>query len=140
MKENASERKIIAEKSPRWPVYGTELILDLHGCDPKGFTREAIARYFTELCELIDMERCDLHFWDDVGLPPEECQTDPRTKGTTAIQFILTSNVTVHCLELLQAVYINIFSCDQFDPRTATSFAREFFRANECRSQVVVRT
>ena len=49
--------------------YGRELILDLHECDPCKFTRESIAEFMIELCELIDMERCELHFWDYEGDP-----------------------------------------------------------------------
>ena len=50
--------------------YGIELILDMHECDPETFTRESIRTYFEKLCVLIDMQREDLHFWDDIGLPP----------------------------------------------------------------------
>ena len=91
--------------------YGHELTLDLHGCNPSTFNRDSIDRYFTELCELIDMQRCEVHFWDDVGLPPEECQTLPHTKGTSAVCFILTSSIVIHPLDILKAVYVNIFSC-----------------------------
>ena len=65
--------------------YGQELILDLHDCDSKKFTRHHIERFCTQLCDLIDMERCDLHFWDDLGVPEEEQQTDPKTKGTSVL-------------------------------------------------------
>ena len=73
-------------------AYGKELILDLRGCDTRRFSREELERFFAQLCELIDMERHDLHFWDDVGVPENEQQTDPKTKGTSAVQFILTSS------------------------------------------------
>ena len=41
--------------------YGIELILDMHGCDTSKFTRVSITEYFERLCELIDMQREDLH-------------------------------------------------------------------------------
>ena len=44
--------------------YGYELIIDLHQCDPTLFNRKDLTRFFDELCELIDMEQEDLHFWD----------------------------------------------------------------------------
>ena len=52
--------------------YGLELILDLHGCDTSKFNRESIKAYFEQLCDLIDMQREDLHFWDDVGVRDED--------------------------------------------------------------------
>ena len=105
--------------------YGLELVLDLHGCDTSQFTRASIKEYCTELCDLIDMERCDLHFWDDVGVPEDEQQTDSKTKGTSAVQFILTSTIVIHTLDLMNTAYINIFSCKEFDTDKATQFTNE---------------
>jgi len=112
--------------------YGYELILDMHGCDPKTFTRRIISDYFTSLCVAIDVEEGDLHFWDDVGVPEEECQTDPNTKGTSAVQFILTSSIVIHALDLLGAVYINVFSCKPFDSGVVESLSRDWFKASAC--------
>lgn len=119
--------------------YGIELILDLHECDTSRFTRTELDRFFEELCVLIDMERCDLHFWDDEGVPESERQTDPKTTGTTAVQFILTSSIVVHTLSLMKAVYVNIFSCKEFDTNAAARFVAEWFRAAEWTVNVVTR-
>ncbi len=107
--------------------YGKELILDLHDCNVAMFTRNSIERYFAELCDLIDMEACDLHFWDDVGVSESERQTNPQTKGTSAVQFILTSNITIHTLDLLKTVYVNLFSCKDFDADAAAKFTVAWF-------------
>ena len=120
-------------------VYGTELILDLHGCDFSRFTRKAVEQYFVEVCEVIGMERCDLHFWDDVGVPEEERQTDPQTKGTSAVQFILTSTIVIHTLDLMKAVYVNIFSCKEFDADEAAEFTAKWFGSKDWTKQVVAR-
>ncbi len=110
--------------------YGQELILDLHECDPMTFTRGSIKLYFSILCNKIDMEACDLHFWDDLETPEDEKQTDPKTKGTSAIQFIITSNITIHTLDLLGAVYVNLFSCKIFDADMAAALTAEWFKGN----------
>jgi S-adenosylmethionine/arginine decarboxylase-like enzyme len=120
--------------------YGYELVLDLHCCDPAMFTRPRIDDFFTELCDLIEMERCEVHFWDDVGLPLEEQQTQPHTKGTSAVCFILTSSIVIHTLDLLGAVYINIFSCKAFDRNAARTFAEKWFAAHDCHEAFLTRT
>ena len=120
-------------------LYGVELILDLHGCDVTTFNRESLDNYFETICEAIDMQRCKMHFWDDVGVPPEEQQTSPHTKGTSAVQFILTSTIVVHTLDLLEAVYINIFSCKEFDKDKAEQLTKKWFDAKECRSHFIER-
>ncbi len=120
-------------------VYGEELILDLHGCDASRFTRGKIEVFCKELCELIDMERCDLHFWDDVDVPEEEQQTHPKTKGTSAVQFILTSTIVIHTLDLMKAVYVNIFSCKEFDTDEVAKFTAKWFGSTNWTANVVVR-
>jgi len=119
--------------------YGKELILDIHNCDPSTFTRNSIKNYFKELCTLIDMERCKLCWWDDYGVPPEERETEPHMKGTSAIQFIKTSTITIHTLELLQNAYVNIFSCKEFDSDLAKKFTKEWFKGDIVNSFVIER-
>lgn len=119
--------------------YGIELILDLHGCNPSTFNRESITRYFEGLCDLIKMRREALHFWDDVGLPEEDRQTSPHTQGTSAVQFILTSSIVIHTLDQLGAVYVNMFSCKDFDPEAAELFTVEWFGAKECSARFIDR-
>jgi S-adenosylmethionine/arginine decarboxylase-like enzyme len=119
--------------------YGIELILDLHGCDATKFTRPSITGYFEQLCELIDMQREDLHFWDDVGLSEKDKQTSPHTQGTSAVQFILTSSIVIHTLDQLKAIYINIFSCKVYDPKVAEKFTVEWFGATDCTAKLIDR-
>ena len=87
-------------------VYGFELVLDLHGCDAELFNRGYIDKFFTDICDLIEMEKCEVHFWDDVDVPKEEQQTLAHTKGTSAVCFILTSTIVIHTLDLLGAIYV----------------------------------
>ena len=119
--------------------YGCELILDLHHCNTRRFTRSGIRGFCTRLCKLIDMERCDLHFWDDVGVPHSEQQTNPKTKGTSAVQFILTSTIVIHTLDLMNAAYVNIFSCKDFDAEEAAKFAAEWFGSSDWTANMVIR-
>ena len=119
--------------------YGLELILDLHECNATRFNRRDIATFCRELCDLIDMECCDLHFWDDVGVPENERQTHPKTKGTSAVQFILTSTIVIHTLDLMKAAYINIFSCKEFDTDEAAQFTAKWFASTDWTANVVVR-
>ena len=128
------------ESASNGRVYGYELVLDLHGCESKLFNRDYIDKFFTDLCELIEMEKCEVHFWDDVGVPEEEQQILPHTKGTSAVCFILTSTIVIHTLDILGAVYVNIFSCKPFDPDVASEFTSERFKAGTCKKTFIERT
>jgi S-adenosylmethionine decarboxylase len=120
-------------------TYGIELILDLHDCDSWTFNRKSLKKYFKELCINIDMQKAKLCWWDDYGLPVEQQQTLPHLKGTSAVQFIMTSSIVIHTLDLLNAVYINIFSCKDFDVELAKEFTRNWFKGNIVSSHVIKR-
>ena len=98
--------------------YGEEVLIDLHGCSVDVMTRDTIRQFLLDLCDRIEMERCELYFWDDLETPENEKQTSPHTQGTSAVQFILTSNITIHTLEQLGKVFINVFSCKPFSQTT----------------------
>ena len=119
--------------------YGYELIMDLHGCDVDTFNRSSLDEYFEKLCKAIDMQKCERYWWDDMGLPEEKKQNSPHTKGTSAVQFILTSTIVVHTLDILGAVYVNIFSCKPFDPEVAEQITRDWFGSKERRTHFIER-
>lgn len=119
--------------------YGKEVILDLHNCNPKKFTRKIIKQYFVEMCDLIDMRRSKLTWWDDYRLPLEKRQTKPHLKGTSAVQFILTSNITIHTLDIMERVYLNIFSCKDFDEKVVRDFTKKYFEGKVVNFKVINR-
>lgn len=120
-------------------IYGYELVLDLSSCNPVNFTRRSIEEFMIDLCQAIDMKRCRLFWWDDEGLPLSQQQINPYTKGTSAVQFIITSNVTIHTLDLLRCVFINVFSCKKFSKTIAKDLACRWFEAGHCRSRFMKR-
>ncbi len=113
--------------------YGIELILDLHYCGVEKMTKDCLSEYFIEVCDLISMTRHgEPMFWHDKT-------DDPNLKGVSGVQFIETSNIVVHALELKKAVYINIFSCKLFDTSTAENFSKNFFGAEKVDARVLKR-
>lgn len=113
--------------------FGVELLLDLHDCDETLFTKENLTRYFIELCELIDMTRHgEPMFWEEYG-------KELHMSGISAVQFIRTSNIVVHTLDRLQAVYVNVFSCKEFDRQVAEDFTTAFFKAGKVESKMIPR-
>lgn len=116
-----------------------EVILDLKECDPSTFNRQSLRRYFKVLCEKIDMQRDKLVFWDDIGVPEEYQQDRPHTKGTSAVQFILTSSIVIHTLDMTGEIYINIFSCKGFNADIATEYTLDYFKGKIRKQHVIDR-
>jgi len=120
--------------------YGKELIIDLHNCDPTTFTRKSIEDYVDTLCkEVIYMEAEGLHFWDYEGDPEGYAEAPDHLKGISAVQFIKTSSIVIHTLDVLQKAFINIFSCKEFNVLEAVEFTKQWFDGKIYNSKVVVR-
>ncbi len=108
--------------------YGKELILDIHNCkNTHLFNRKDLKKFFIELCNLIDMEREDLHFWDYTGEEAEYAKAPIHLRGTSAIQFISTSNITIHTLDEMKRIYLNVFSCKDFKSKVVKYFCIKYF-------------
>ncbi len=120
-------------------AYGKELILDLYGCDVSKFNREDLEQFCMELCASIDMERGPIEFWDYEGYPEEHKEAPIHLSGTTAIQFISTSNITIHALDKIGEMMINVFSCKDFDSGVVKFAAVKAFDAKYSDEQIVVR-
>lgn len=112
-------------------AYGHEAILDLYKCNTDKFTRHHLRLFFKELCAILKMKPEKRVFWDDTQVLEDERETDPKTKGISAVQFIIYSNITIHCLELLEEVYINVFSCKEFDRYAVNDYCVKFFEAEK---------
>ncbi len=108
--------------------YGKELILDIHNCQMRKFERKMLKKFFKKLCKKIKMKKEDLYFWDYQDSPKEYKKAPAHLKGTTAVQFIQTSNITIHTLDDLKQVYLNIFSCKEFNTDEVISFCCNYFK------------
>lgn len=120
-------------------IYGRAVALDCYECDVTKFTRRHITVYFEGLVKLLGMEAGDLHFWDDVGVPEGQKQTRLETKGTSAVQFILTSSITLHALDILERVYVDVFSCKDFNEGDVLRYTQTFFNAESVRTHTITR-
>jgi len=121
-------------------IYGKELILDLCDCNASLFNRRELKKFFTEMCHLLEMEKCKLTFWDYFWWPDFLIRyfgwdKDDRIYGTSAVQFIKTSNITLHTINNLKRVYLNIFSCKNFDEEIVADFTKNFFQGKNCYSK-----
>ncbi len=119
--------------------YGKELIIDMHECNIEMFNRSRIRTYLINLCSKIDMNREDLHWWDYEDDMDGYLNAPSHLKGTTCIQFISTSNITIHALDDLKKVFINIFSCKEFDTDIVVEYTSDFFEGNVANHMVVDR-
>lgn len=114
-------------------IYGLELILEVFDCDLKYLTsKEKIQEYLVKTSKIIKLER--------YGSPQIQrfMGGGGWDMGYSFFQFLTTSSITGHCLELEKLVFINVFSCSIFDPKKARDFTKKFFRAKKVNSKLIV--
>ena len=115
-------------------TFGWELVLDLYDCNSRTISDEkAIKNFAGELCKVIDMKPYG------EPLTPYFGENQKHTKGYSLLQFIETSSIVAHFSEGTGAVYLNIFSCKEYDVGTAENFAKNYFGASTVRSRFIVR-
>tara|TARA_Y100000310_G_C20473660_1_gene711329 strand:- start:87 stop:446 length:360 start_codon:yes stop_codon:yes gene_type:complete len=117
--------------SEKW--WGKSLILNLHGCK-KSFLKspKKIKEYIDELIKILGMEKHGETYIDQFG--------EGNLKGWSALQFIKTSSITVHCDDKWNRVFIDIFSCKDYDINKAVKFSKEFFKSTDCFVKTLERT
>ena len=60
-------------------------------------------------------------------------------KGYTMVQLIETSNICAHFVEENNSMYLDVFSCKDFDPIVVKETVEEFFEAKHIKLKVLTR-
>jgi len=59
--------------------------------------------------------------------------------GYTLVQLIETSNICAHFVEENNSVYLDVFSCKDFDPVTVKETVEEYFQVKRLKMKVLTR-
>ena len=102
--------------------WGKSTSINLFECDRKKLTDpNAIKIFIQRVIKKVDMKAHGPCHIERFGVG--------KLQGYSAIQFIETSSITVHCDEVGNRVFIDVFSCKNFDATRARNFAIKFFEA-----------
>jgi len=105
--------------------FGVETSIDLKKCNPELIRDEkAIKLFVISLCEILNVKRYGETTVVNFG-------EDPKVSGFSMVQLIETSLISAHFVNQTNAIYLNIFSCKEFDPMVAANFAKDFFKAED---------
>jgi S-adenosylmethionine decarboxylase len=116
--------------APEEEIWGLEVSLDVHGCNERIDSAEALKEYVIELCRLINMRRYGPCYVERFGAPGTPLE------GLSMFQFIETSCISGHFSPSTKSAYINVFSCSDFDPEAVKKFTEKFFGAHDSRMLV----
>jgi len=115
--------------------YGQHMLVDTRRCNKRITSIPDVTRFIKELVGLIDMVG-----WQEpmVTRFPED-KSIGSLQGVSAIQMIYTSSITLHGHDNTRDMYLDIFSCKEYDTDKVESFVKEFFSPVVYKSQTVLR-
>ena len=113
-------------------TWGKHLILDAAKCSPKMIRCPIVIGQFARtLVKRIDMV--------PYGEPHVVKFGSGGKEGYTLVQLIETSNITAHFVDENNSMYLDVFSCKDFDHEVVQEAVHEFFDAQRFKSTVLLR-
>ena len=114
--------------------WGFHTMLDCSGCDHDKITDgDNITAFTKELVKRIDMvaygEPIVAHF----------AAHDPQKAGYSMMQLIETSNLAAHFVDRDNTMYLDVFSCKEYEINTVIDVVKEFFGATKIRINYITR-
>ena len=129
------------ERNDRLDPYGQHYLLDMRGCDAHRFHRVFVKSFMKNACGIFGLRAGPLHFWDFTD-PCERARAQKHLAGISAVQFIETSNIVIHCIDHRGIVMIDVFVCGtlhQINIDAFRSFTEIFWRASASEDQLLNR-
>lgn len=104
-------------------MWGRHLALDIARACPRSIRDPQTIYYFTkDLVRKIDMVA--------YGEPQIVMFGTGNKKGYTLVQLIETSNICAHFVEETNDIYLDVFSCKEFDPMVVRDVVVDFFKTD----------
>jgi S-adenosylmethionine/arginine decarboxylase-like enzyme len=113
-------------------TWGKHLVVDAASCAGQKIRCSANIYAFTKaLVKRIDMV--------SYGEPQIVMFGTGNKKGYTLVQLIETSNITAHFVEETNDMYLDVFSCKDFDPHVVIGVVADFFSPHSVNTHVLSR-
>lgn len=99
--------------------YGKHLIASAKGCNETILDKTKIAEFLRDLAEAIDMK--------PFGKPLVERFGQGIEEGISGVQLIETSAITVHTNDMAKDLYLDVFSCKDFQEEEVVQWVQDHF-------------
>jgi len=111
-------------------AWGLSCAFDFNGANKdKISSPEIVKQYIKELCDEINMKMYG-ETWIE-----KFASHDEKLYGITVLQAIETSSITAHFAENIGEIYLDVFSCAEYDPNKVLEFTNAFF---ECKKGIII--
>lgn len=114
--------------------WGYHLMLDCGNCDLLKMTdKDNIQKFVHELVVAIDMVAVG-DTWIErtaIGMPDKE--------GFSLYQLIVTSNISAHFVDQPRQIYLDVFSCKEFDQDIVVDVVNKYFSPGKINQNFIIR-
>jgi S-adenosylmethionine/arginine decarboxylase-like enzyme len=112
--------------------WGYHLMLDCGGCEHIT-DADHIRAFVKELVVAIDMVAVGDPWIERtaIGMPDKE--------GFSLYQLIVTSNISAHFIDESRQIYLDVFSCKEFDTEIVCSVVNKYFKPSKIKTNFVAR-
>lgn len=111
--------------------YGKHVILTASGCNAALLEKVKIADFCRDMVKRIDMVPFGEPFVERFGEGDEV--------GISAVQLIQTSAITIHTNDEARDMYLDVFSCKDFEAETVVKCVSDWFAPVSTDSQTLLR-
>lgn len=111
--------------------YGKHLIINATRCNDNQESIDFIRNWIINMCDEIDMQRfgdCHVHRFghgDEVGI--------------SAFQLIFTSNISMHTNDKYRDMYVDVFSCKDYDCEVVLNLFEKSFKPEDINHKITYR-
>mgnify|MGYP006271135633 CR=1 FL=1 len=99
--------------------WGYHLLLDISGCSKNIDKEDEVKSFLKDLVKALDMKA--------IGDPIVVKVDSEQGRGISAVQIITTSTITFHGDDDEMCVYLDVFSCKDYDPEDAIRLVKKYF-------------
>jgi S-adenosylmethionine/arginine decarboxylase-like enzyme len=113
--------------------WGYHAMFDCHGSNKKIQDRDIVITFCKDLVQRIDM--------DPIGEPwcEQTAMHDPGKAGFTLTQIIQTSSIVAHFIDEPGDIYLDVFSCKEFNIDIVEDCIRDYFHPTKIRTYFITR-
>jgi S-adenosylmethionine/arginine decarboxylase-like enzyme len=110
-------------------AWGLSCAFDFNEADKGKISNPSTVKQFIkELCDAIKMKMYG-ETWIE-----KFASHDEKLFGITVLQAIETSSITAHFAENIGEIYLDVFSCAEYDPQVVLNFTEKFF---SCKGKII---
>jgi len=111
--------------------YGLHMLYSATGCNDNVRSVEFWKKFLPDLVAFIDMKA--------FGEPVVARFGDDEQVGISGVQLMYTSSITVHTNDAAGDIYLDVFSCKEFNPSAVEDFVAKAFEPEGFSTQVLIR-